>query len=338
MSSELHAVSGDEATLLALRAAALQRFRHTYRHSPESQRTMIGSLRRLAREFSNGTCTEATFPWELVVDADLSEELWSTVADKYSVATAIKDASALRRMLDCCRRVGLLTYEEYRHASSFTAKNAGTPTEPAGTYLGTADIGAIIAAALTGKGNPNTRIRDVALLLTLASCGARGWEVTGARLRDIHLDESRIWLIRTKGGEARNAWLHPAAVAALRRWLQIRGTTPGALFVPLSRIGRPLVDHGNLSTQQVRKVVHRRATEAGYTDIATHDLRRFLVSSLLETNDISLVAKVVGHKNPATTAGYDRRPLQHQREAVASLRLPQLDEVLGTTPDATPPS
>ena len=336
MSTELHAVGDEEATVLALRAAALQRFRHTYRHNPESQRTMLGSLRRLATEFSDGTCTEATFPWELVVDADLSEDLWSSVADRYSVATANKDASALRRMLDCCRRVGLLTYEEYRHATSFTAKNAGNPTATAGTYLGTTDVEAIVNAALTGKGNPNTRIRDVALLLTLASCGARGWEVTGIQLRDIHLDESRVWLTRTKGGQPRNAWLHPVAVAAIGQWLQVRGPQPGPLFVPLSRTGRPLLDHGAMSTQQVRKIIHARATEAGYTGVATHDLRRFLVSSLLETNDISLVAKVVGHKNPATTAGYDRRPLQHQRDAVASLRLPQLDHVRGARTDATP--
>lgn len=336
MSSELHAVTDDEARVLSLRAAALQRFRHTYRHNAESQRTMIGSLRRLATEFSDGTCTEATFPWELVVDADLSEDLWSVVADRYSVATANKDASALRRMLDCCRRVGLLTYEEYRHATSFTAKNAGNPTPPAGTYLGTADIEAIVDAALTGKGNANTRIRDVALLLTLASCGARGWEVTGVHLRDVHLDENRIWLTRTKGGQPRNAWLHPLAVEAIRQWLTKRGQLPGPLFVPLSRIGRPMVDHGVMSTQQVRKIIHARATEAGYAAVSTHDLRRFLVSSLLETNDISLVAKVVGHKNPATTAGYDRRPLQHQRDAVASLRLPQLDHILGTSTDATP--
>ena len=98
-----------------------------------------------------------------------------------------------------------------------------------------------------------------------------------------------------------------------------------------------MIDHGHLSTQQVRKIIHARAAEAGYTGVATHDLRRFLVSTLLQTNDIALVAKVVGHKNPATTAGYDRRPLQHQRDAIASLRLPQLDQVLGTSPGATPP-
>jgi integrase/recombinase XerD len=336
VSNGLHSLTDDEAALLALRAAALQRFRHTYRHNPESERTMVGSLRRLAAEFSEGTCTEVTFPWELIVDADLSEELWSTVGEKYSVATATKDASALRRMLDCCRRVGLLTYEEYRHASAFTAKNVGTPTEPTGTFLAPDDIEAIVTAVLDGKGSPTTRVRDVALLLTLASCGARGWEVTGVQMRDLHLDECRIWLTRTKGGEARHAWLHPLAVAAIRRWLVARGPLAGPLFVPLSRTGRPMLDHGGLSTQQVRKIVHARAGEAGYTGVATHDLRRFLVSSLLQTNDIALVAKVVGHKNPATTAGYDRRPLQHQRDAVASLRLPQLDHILGTSTDATP--
>lgn len=325
MTGDLHALTDEEAEVLTLRAAALRRFSDRYRHNPESRRAMVGSLRRLATEFTEGAFDERTFPWELVVDADLSEQLWGTVAERYSASTAVKDASALRQMLDCCRRVGLLTYEEYRHATSFTAKDTGRPRSPAGRYLSPRDIGTIVTSVLTGRGSTNTRVRDAALLLTMASSGARGWEVSGAQLHDTHLAESRIWLERTKGGQARNAWLHPMAVEALRRWLVVRGERPGALFVPLSRTGRPLLDHGELSTQQIRKIVHARTEEAGYEGVAPHDLRRFLVSTLLETTDLALVARVVGHKNPATTAGYDRRPLRHQREAVASLELPRID-------------
>lgn len=310
MTGQLHALTNEEAEVLALRASAIQRFSDRYRHNGESQRAMVGSLRRLATEFTEGICNERTFPWELVVDADLSEQLWSTVAERYSVKTAEKDASALRQMLDCCRRVGLLTYEEYRNATSFTAKNAGRPTQPVGQYLAPSDVGAIVQSLLNGTGHQHTRIRDAALLLAMASSGARGWEISGAQLHHTHLDEARIWLERTKGGRPRNAWLHPLAVEILRLWLGIRGPQPGALFRPLSRTGRPLHDHGELSTQQIRKIVHARTQEAGYDGVAPHDLRRFLISSLLETNDLALVARVVGHKNPATTAGYDRRPLK----------------------------
>ena len=326
MSADLHVVTDDEAKLRELRDAALRRFTARYRHNPGTQRTMLGSLRRLATVFSNGTCDETTFPWELVVNADLSEQICGTVAQNYATRTVSKDASALRQLLDCCRRVGLLDYEQYRQARDFEVRG-GTPRPPTGTFLTEADVAAIVGRATQGSRHANTRLRDTAFILTLASSGARGWEVTGATLDQTFLDESRIWLVRTKGGAQRNAWLHPVTVDALRSWIAVRGDAPGALFVPLASNGRPMVEHGTLSVHQARKIVRRIASEAGYGTVTPHDFRRFVVSTLLERKDIALVAGVVGHKKPTTTALYDRRPLQRQREAVESLVLPSLDSL-----------
>ena len=329
-STMIHAVTTEEAERLKLREQALDRFKRRYAHNSESRRAMIGGLRRLATSFSDGSLDETTFPWEVIVDDDLAELMWATVADRYARSTATKDASALRQMLDCCRRVGLLTYEEARQAASFTA-NRGQERDPAGRYLSEEDLSRILQTCQTGSGNPNTRIRDTALVSTLATSGARGNEVTGVDLKHVHLDDARLWLTRTKGGRQRNAWLHPVAVHAIQDWLVVRGHTPGALFVPMSRTGRPLLEHGPLSTHQARKVIRSRALEAGIDGIALHDLRRFLISALLEKVDVTLVAAVVGHRDPATTAGYDRRPLRHQREAVASLALPTLESLRATT-------
>lgn len=319
----MHVVSDEEADRLGLRAEALDRFSRRYSHNPESRRSMIGGLRRLALTFSDGRYDERSFPWELICDEDLADQVWSAVAERYSRATAIRDASALRVMLECCRRVGLVSYDEARQASSFVA-NRGQNRDPAGHFLTEEDIGSILRACQTGPGHANTRTRDAALLLALATSGARGEEITGVDMKDLHLDESRIWLTRTKGGSPRNAWLHPTAVHALTAWIKIRGTERGPVFVPLSRTGRPLVDHGRLSTHQARKAITARAAQAGFDGVALHDLRRFLISNLLDHVDVTLVAKVVGHKNPATTAGYDRRPLARQRDAVATLDLPSL--------------
>jgi integrase len=154
------------------------------------------------------------------------------------------------------------------------------------------------------------------------------------RVEDVHLAQARLQLLRTKGRRPRDAWLHPAAVDALARWLEVRGQAPGPLFVPLSRTGRPLLEHGELSTHQVRKIVKARAAEAG-REATTHDLRRFVVGALLDHHDVALVAKVVGHRDPRTTAGYDHRPKARQRDAVAGLRLPKLPGGLG---DASTPT
>lgn len=94
--------------------------------------------------------------------------------------------------------------------------------------------------------------------------------------------------------------------------------------MPLSRTGRPLHEHGELSTHQARKI-RRGAADAGLTGVALHDLRRFVISTMLDHGvDLALVARVVGHKKPETTTGYDRRPTQKLRDAVACLHLPRL--------------
>lgn len=320
----LHAVTKEQAEALSLRAEALARFKARYRHNPESQRAMVGALRRLAVTFSRGRYDETTFPWELLVDDDLTATLCSTVAAGYARATAVKDASALRVMLGCCQRVGLLTYEELQHARSIEV-SWGAHRPPAGQYLSEDDVARIVRACGNATAGANTRIRDAALVMVLASSAARGDEVTGVLVEHTDLAASRLWLHRTKSGLPRDAWLHPEAVHAVDRWLDVRGREAGPLFVPLSRTGRPLVHHGELSVRQARKIVGLRAAEAGIDGVTLHDLRRFVITTLLERGvDLALVAKVVGHKNPTTTAGYDRRPARQQRDAVARLHLPRL--------------
>lgn len=320
----LSALDPEQAERITLRGEALRLFKARYRHNPESQRAMVGGLRRLATRFSNGRYDEATFPWELLVDEDLTTTLCSQAAEGYARATAVKDASALRVMLKCLNRVGVLNYEEMRHAISIELDWGSHRPRP-GHYLSEPDVADIVAACAHGAANAATRLRDAALVLTLASTGARGDEVMGALIEHVDLPGDRIWLHRTKSGVPRDAWLHPAAADAIARWLEVRGTGPGPLFVPLSRTGRPLLEHGELSVHQARRVVRRRAAEAGHAGIGLHDLRRFVISTLLERGvDIALVAKVVGHQNPTTTAGYDTRGERHLRDAVARIDLPRL--------------
>ncbi|MCF6378121.1 site-specific integrase [Nocardioides KLBMP 9356] len=284
---------------------------------------MLGALRRIASVFSDGRYDEHTFPWEVLVDEDLADHVWSTVGQQYSRNTAVKDASALRLMLKACYQVGLLTHDEYALARSFDARGVGKPRPPAGHYLSSADIAKLVEACASGRGNTVTRVRDTALVLTLASTAARGVEVTGARLEHLYPEHRRVWLQRTKSNKPRDAWLHPSAVVALRHWVDERGDRPGPLFVPLSRT-RPLVHRGEMSTLQVWKILRDRSLEAGLPHTTPHDLRRFVVSSLLDHTDLAMVARIVGHTNPATTALYDRRPGIAQAAAVASLSLPTI--------------
>lgn len=315
----LRVVSPAEAELLGLRQAALARFDRRYPH-PESRRTMRGSLERLARTISKGRYGATGFPWELLCDEDLTAEAWHSVAVSFSRATALKDATALRTVLKCLHQEGLLNYEQYQSAISFNTRSRGQQRSRPGQYVTSQDVSTLAEACLRGDPESVTGIRDAALVLTLASTGARRTEISEALLSNTCLAESRIRLTVTKNGLPRDAWLHQHAVTAIASWQERRGHEGDHLFCPLSRTGRPLTDR-RLSPHQIWKIIHRRGTEAGLEGLTPHDLRRYLVSELLPYNDIALVARIVGHRSVDTTARYDRRPDDRCREAVLSLPL-----------------
>lgn len=309
--------------MLALRAEAFDRFRRRYRHNPSSQQTMVRALEGFARLSSGGQCRAVNYPWELLTDELDVEDLWRSAIGNRSHNTAMKWATAVRVMLSCCRRVGLLTHDQYLHASAFETKSGGRVLLPAGRYLSEQNVNALLDACLAGgSGGAATRIRDHALVAVLASSGIRSLEVTGLDVTGLVLGEHRVDLTITKGGRPREAWLHPVAVAALQDWLAVRGREPGPLFVPLSRTGRPMTDKGPLSYHQVWRILRRRAEQAGLGVVTPHDLRRFFITALLSNgHDLVLVYRAAGHVRPETTAGYDRRPAAAQRAAIESLSL-----------------
>jgi integrase len=319
----LHAVGPDEALVRALRAQAFERFRGRYRHRPESQRTMVRALESFARLSSHGANRAVDYPWELLTDELMVADLWTHAVGDRSRNTAQKWASAVRVMLACCRRVGLLTHEDLLRATGFETKGVGRVLPPAGRHLSESQVDSLLAACESlGRSTGATRTRDRALIATLAASAIRSVEITGLELVNLVPGEHRINLTITKGGRPREAWLHPVAVAALEEWLEIRGRAPGPLFVPLSRVGRPLLDRGPLSYHQVWKIVRTRAEQAGLGVVTPHDLRRFVITTLLSNGyDLALVCRIAGHVRPETTAGYDRRPAEAQREAIESLHL-----------------
>lgn len=322
---DIHVVTAQEAVCLERRAQALRRFTRRYNHTPEGQRAMVGALHRLATTFSQGLYNETTFPWEYLYDADQSQAMWDAVASSgsYSRATVVRDASALRIMIARCADVGLLSYEQAQLARAFETKGGGTVRPPAGHYLENKELETIIRATESGTGTAITRTRDVALILALASSGARRDELAYAKVEDLDQVSGRLWLGRCKGRKTRDSYLHPIALEAVRSWLDVRGPKPGALFPPMSR-SRALVHRGHMGGHQIWKVVTERAANAGIPGITPHDLRRFLISHLLETQDLTLVARIVGHESTTTTAKYDRRPARFARAAIETLELPNL--------------
>lgn len=240
--------------------------------------------------------------------------LRAVIVEGFASATAAKDLSALRRLLHCNYKVGLLTREQYERLTDFDSVKSSIHA-PAGHYLSIDDIAALIETCRADR-NVAKGTRDAALVLSACSSGVRRHELVAFRTAALDLPQGYAHLTETKGGKPRTTYLHSNACAAIEAWMEIRG--PGSEFVllPVTRGGNVAHDR-HLSAHQVWKMVHERARQAGLpATVSTHDFRRFAVSHLLETTDLVLVSRIVGHKSPETTARYDRRPDIRAREAV----------------------
>lgn len=322
-SEHLHLVAAGEADLVELRARALRLFelRHV---DPRSRATMLSALRRLARTFSNGRIThERDFPWEHLVEAADVLAIRAAAMGAYQRATVSRDLVALKQILHCCWKVGLLSYDEYNGLIDLP-RLPPSGSSRAGVFLTVADLGAVLRTCREDP-NPVKGLRDRAAIMTAAGSGVRRHELVGIQAAAIDLRGGFIALSTTKGGRPRTAYLPSPVCRTLALWAETRGEHRYA-FPPVTRSGRIVADRA-LSAHQFWKMFRSRCAQAGLpATVTTHDLRRYTVSQLLSTTDLPLVARVVGHQSPSTTAAYDRRPDELCRDAVNTLPLPAWED------------
>ena len=316
----LVAVKDDDIDFLAAVSHAWVLFDRMYPNA-ESRRTMYGSLKRVIRCYTGEVQPVRTFPWHWLVSDIIVESVWLPVRDGYSAKTAKKDAAAIKSILSCYYRAGLLTAEQHRSARALDTRIHRASRTKAGRGLTPEELETVLNSVLAGE-QPTKVARDAALLLVMASTGARRTEIAHIRREDVNFKERNVRLCVTKNGAERLAWLHPNAITAIDAWLEHRGRADGPLFHPLTRSCEPLTDRP-LSPHQMWKILRYYADSCGVSGLTPHDLRRFAVTTLLDMgHDLALVSRIVGHRQMTTTASYDRRPEARCRDAVDGLPVP----------------
>ena len=157
-------------------------------------------------------------------------------------------------------------------------------------------------------------------------CGLRREEITTLNLDDYDSGNAKL-VIRGKRSKQRIAYLGDGALAALMKWLELRGDGAGPLFLSVRKGGN--IRYGRkLTPQTIYYLLQIRAKRAGVKPFTPHDLRRTFVSRLLDAGvDIAIVAKMAGHSNIQTTAPYDRRPEEAKQRAAKLLQIPYREQI-----------
>lgn len=162
------------------------------------------------------------------------------------------------------------------------------------------------------EGDSIKAARDRAILATYLFHALRRSEL--AELRVSNLRERRGVMHLTvfgKGSKTRYVPMHPAALAAIREYLDLAGhgdDRSGALFRPVKSPKGDLEQA--ITGDGIYKMLKRYAAAAGISvdGLCLHSLRATAATNALENNaDIAYTQKWLGHANISTTKLYDRR-------------------------------
>lgn len=133
-------------------------------------------------------------------------------------------------------------------------------------------VRALLAELEQRRGPKGTR--DRAMFRLLLDLGLRRFEVVGLDLEHLELERARVSVLRK--GKAERRWFHlpPKTVAALSRWLEVRGKEPGPLFTGFRRgKGRRLAGDG------LYRMVRALGSEAGVPGLRPHKIRHSAITA-----------------------------------------------------------
>jgi site-specific recombinase XerD len=230
--------------------------------------------------------------------------------------------AALKGILRECRRLGHMSAEACAIACDLKAVRG--ERLPRGRGLTSGELRGLFEACAADETAAGRR--DEAILATLYGAGLRRCELSALDRSDWDAETGALTVRAGKGTKARLTYLSGGAAQAIAAWCAVRGDDAGPLFWPADRLGS--VSAGRLSDQGVLRVTHKRGREAAVSAFSPHDLRRSMISDLLDAGaDISTAQRLAGHANVNTTQRYDRRGEQAKQRAAGLLSVPFVSAV-----------
>lgn len=162
-------------------------------------------------------------------------------------------------------------------------------------------------------------LRNLAIVELLYGTGMRVGTLVRANVQDLSLEPPEI-RVTAKGSRQQVLPLGEQAVAALRRYLEVRG-----LFYENPRRPTDAVDDralflnrygGRLSDHAVRMMLHKLSGGLGLGRVTPHTLRHTIATHLLEQGaDVRLIQELLGHASLGTTGKYTQLTIDLVRKA-----------------------
>jgi len=214
---------------------------------------------------------------------------------EYSKATAARKLATLRSFYKFCLRRNYIT------ANPVVTIRTPKQEKRLPKFL---DIEQIKKLLNTPDDSTLLGARDRAMLETLYSTGVRVSELVALNLTDVDMPGECL-RIRGKGRKERVAPIGPTALAAIRRYMELRAGDPrSTTFNP-----EPLFvnKHGQrLSTRSVRRKLDKYLTMCGLDpSISPHTLRHTFATHMLNNGaDLRSVQELLGHQSISTTQVY----------------------------------
>ena len=211
-------------------------------------------------------------------------------------------------------------------ANPVAAVRAPKAPKPLPKALGVDD--AVLLADFESEGDdPWLEARDSAMVELLYGSGLRVGELVGldvfasARARGWVDLEGALAHVLGKGSKRRIVPVGKAALVALQRWLQLRGTGVAVPVHPTALDAHAALFTGRrgtrLTPQSVWQRLRRRSQLAGLSaPVHPHMLRHSFASHVLQSSgDLRGVQELLGHANISTTQVYTRLDFQHLARA-----------------------
>jgi integrase/recombinase XerC len=172
------------------------------------------------------------------------------------------------------------------------------------------------------RGNKASK-RNVALCFLLYTAGLRRNEaILLTYPDDVLLERNTIKILGKGKTEKQEIILPEKTVAALKEWLDVRGSQPGPVFINLDRARK---GDGRLTGRSIHRIIKSLGTKIGYNDLHPHAFRRGAITSLLQKAkglyDVEECLDFSRHADVSTMMLYRKRQNSRENQAAMSRML-----------------